>query len=109
MGRAIGIQSPVGKAKVDPQPTARAEPSDIKREIVDRARAGDPEALANLYDWYLPRVYRYVLGRVGNVMEAEDLTEEIFLKMLISVELDTCISMPLSFLLSVGFCKRLLY
>ena len=82
MGRAIGIQSPVGKAKVDPQPTARAEPSDIKREIVDGARAGDPEALANLYDWYLPRVYRYVLGRVGNVMEAEDLTEEIFLKML---------------------------
>ncbi len=38
--------------------------------------------LAAVYDWYLPRVYRYVLSRLGNVAEAEDLTEDIFLRML---------------------------
>jgi RNA polymerase sigma-70 factor (ECF subfamily) len=30
----------------------------------------------------MPRVYRYALARLGNVTEAEDATEEVFLKML---------------------------
>jgi len=49
---------------------------------VDRARGGDSEALAALYDAYLPKVYRYIAARVGSSHEAEDLTEEVFLKML---------------------------
>lgn len=56
--------------------------AEVERATVDRARLGDQAALADIYDWYLPRVYRYVLVRVGNVSDAEDLTEEIFLKML---------------------------
>ncbi len=55
---------------------------DVERETVDRARQGDQQALADLYDWYMPRVYRYAVARVGNIAEAEDLTEEVFLKML---------------------------
>ena len=55
---------------------------EVERETVDRARTGDQQALADLYDWYMPRVYRYTVARVGNVTEAEDLTEEVFLKML---------------------------
>jgi RNA polymerase sigma-70 factor (ECF subfamily) len=55
---------------------------DVERETVDRARQGDQQALADLYDWYMPRVYRYAVARLGNTHEAEDLTEEVFLKML---------------------------
>ena len=55
---------------------------DLERETVDRARLGDQQALADLYDWYMPRVYRYAVARLGNTTEAEDLTEEVFLKML---------------------------
>jgi RNA polymerase sigma-70 factor (ECF subfamily) len=55
---------------------------EVERETVERARTGDQQALADIYDWYLARVYRYVLARVGKVADAEDLTEEVFLKML---------------------------
>ena len=59
---------------------------DAERVAVDRARLGDPEALGVLYDAYLPRLYRYCLSRVGNETDAEDLAEEIFLKVLGAIE-----------------------
>lgn len=51
-------------------------------DLVDRARAGDPEAFGLLYDHYVDTVYRYVLYRVGTVVLAEDLTSETFLRAL---------------------------
>ena len=63
-------------------PALQPVPPEVERETVDRARAGDQQALADLYDWYMPRIYRYAVARVGNAAEAEDLTEEVFLKML---------------------------
>lgn len=54
----------------------------VERATVDRAREGDQQALADIYDWYMPRVYRYTVARVSNTHEAEDLTEEVFLKLL---------------------------
>lgn len=63
-------------------PSFQAVSPDLERTTVDRARTGDQQALADIYDWYMPRVYRYVVARIGNSAEAEDLTEEVFLKML---------------------------
>jgi RNA polymerase sigma-70 factor (ECF subfamily) len=59
---------------------------EAERDAVDRARFGDQEALGVLYDAYLPRLYRYCLSRVGNETDAEDLAEEIFLKVLGAIE-----------------------
>ena len=59
-----------------------AFPDGLEREIVERARSGDRDSLAELYDQYFPRIYHYVLARTGNPAEAEDVTEDIFVRML---------------------------
>ncbi|MDQ6672688.1 MAG: sigma-70 family RNA polymerase sigma factor [Chloroflexota bacterium] len=49
--------------------------------LVDRAVSRrDQAAFAELYDRYLPPVYRYLYFRVGHRAEAEDLAEQVFLK-----------------------------
>jgi RNA polymerase sigma-70 factor (ECF subfamily) len=51
--------------------------------LVDRARDGDPDAFASLYDRYVERVYRFALYRVhGDSALAEDITSEVFLRAL---------------------------
>ncbi len=57
-----------------------------ERLIVDGARAGDEESLSELYRLYFPRVYRYILARTGNTYDAEDLAEEVFMRMLDAIE-----------------------
>jgi RNA polymerase sigma-70 factor (ECF subfamily) len=45
--------------------------------LVSRARH-DPDAFAELYRRYIDRVYRYLLSRVGNVQDAQDLAAQTF-------------------------------
>jgi len=54
-------------------------------QLVDGAKRGDGDALAGLYDAYVKRIYRYVVLRVRNPSEAEDLTEQVFMRMLESI------------------------
>jgi RNA polymerase sigma-70 factor (ECF subfamily) len=42
--------------------------------------SGDPNAFGELYDHFVERVYRYLYFRTGSHPEAEDLTEQVFLK-----------------------------
>lgn len=53
-----------------------------ERRIIEAAQSGDLEALSSLYDTHINQVYRYALARLLNVHDAEDVAEEIFLKML---------------------------
>jgi RNA polymerase sigma-70 factor (ECF subfamily) len=53
-----------------------------QRKVIEAAQNGDLEALSSLYDGHINQVYRYTLARLGNTHDAEDVTEEIFLKML---------------------------
>lgn len=40
----------------------------------------DPTNFGELYDQYAPAIYRYLLSRLGNVDEANDVTSQTFLK-----------------------------
>ena len=57
-----------------------------ERLIVDAAKTGDEKALSELYLLYFPRVYRYILARTGNSYDAEDLAEEVFMKVLEAID-----------------------
>ncbi|QWK09942.1 MAG: sigma-70 family RNA polymerase sigma factor [Thermoflexus hugenholtzii] len=57
-------------------------PHPEERRWIARARKGDPEAIAALYQHYADGVYRYLLYRVGDAELAEDLTADVFLKMI---------------------------
>lgn len=50
-----------------------------EQQLVEEAKSGNAEAFGALYDQYMPKIYRFVLLRVGgNREEAEDLTHEVF-------------------------------
>lgn len=49
-------------------------------ELVERAVAGDCTAFGEIYTRYLDAIYRYVYYRVYDADDAEDLTENVFLK-----------------------------
>ena len=51
-----------------------------EHELLRRAMHGDGEAFGDIYALYLEPVYRYVFYRIGDELEAEDLTEIVFLK-----------------------------
>jgi RNA polymerase sigma-70 factor (ECF subfamily) len=48
--------------------------------LVQRAIWHDAEAFGRLYDMHVDRVYRHIYYRVGNEQDAEDLTQQVFLK-----------------------------
>lgn len=50
-------------------------------QILERAQAGDHQAFAQLYALHKRRVYSLCLRMLGNVAEAEDLTQESFLQL----------------------------
>ncbi|MGH2379261.1 MAG: sigma-70 family RNA polymerase sigma factor [Candidatus Limnocylindria bacterium] len=47
-------------------------------DVIERARSGDRAAFAELYDTHVDSVYRYVLYRVREPSDAEDLASEVF-------------------------------
>jgi len=54
-------------------------------ELIRQAKAGDKEAFGTLYRAYVQAVYRYLLTRLSNVQVAEDLTAEVFLRVVDSL------------------------
>lgn len=53
--------------------------------LVRKAQKGDSASFAGLYEHFYDKIFRYVLFKSGSVADAEDITEEVFLRMLKSV------------------------
>ena len=68
-------------------PPARSNPGLFKRnppiageaEAIEAAKRGDADAFARLYNLHKRRVYTLCLRMLGNVSEAEDMTQDAFL------------------------------
>ncbi len=56
-----------------------------EESLIQRAKQGDRKAFAQLYEEHFDRIYRYVVLRIGDKMEAEDVTQQVFLKALRSI------------------------
>ena len=56
------------------------------RALVERAQAGERDALEELYLIHFDRIYSYLHVSVGNRHDAEDLTTQTFVKMLESIK-----------------------
>lgn len=62
--------------------------SDVQVDVdglVRGAQAGDAASFAALYEHFFAQVHRYLSFKTGNPGEAEDLTAEVFVKMLESI------------------------
>ena len=53
--------------------------------LVYKAQAGEEYAFGQLYEYFYDRIFRYVMFKTGDRNEAEDITTEVFLRMLESI------------------------
>jgi RNA polymerase sigma-70 factor (ECF subfamily) len=54
-------------------------------ELLARAQQGDEAAIGELYEQYSVRIFRYLYYRLGNQQAAEDLTSEVFIRLMRSL------------------------
>ena len=65
----------------DTRPVRREAPMPTV-ELLTRAQRLDSKALAEIHDLYYPQVYRYVRYRLNDDQISEDITSEVFLRLL---------------------------
>ena len=56
-----------------------------EESVVRRAQQRDPEALTQLYEENFDKIYRYVVLKIGDRTEAEDITQQVFLSAVKSI------------------------
>ena len=63
-----------------PNPTQNPIDADreLDRKLAELVLAGDESAFPQIYDAYYRRVFAFVRKRIGDLAEAEDLTQETF-------------------------------
>ena len=58
----------------------QADDEEAEEQLIERARQSS-QALGKLYRIYEPRISAYVVRRIGNVQESEDIVANVFLAM----------------------------
>jgi len=48
--------------------------------LLAKAKDGDPDAYAEIFQLYLDKIYRFIFFKVATTEEAEDITSDVFLK-----------------------------
>src|SRR4051812_8324926 len=61
------------------------QPISDEQAIIMQARQGSEEAISLLYEFYLQPIFQYIRYRVDSIVLAEDLTAEVFLRMVRSL------------------------
>jgi len=69
--------------------------SEDEARLIKRAKKGDPTAFSEIYDRHQPAIYRYIFYRVEDVATAEDLTSEVFVRLVENIERFTYRGRPL--------------
>ena len=85
-----------GRAAVVDAASVKPDTGPNVRSLVLRAQAGDRLALERLYLIHFDRIYGYLQLSVGNRHDAEDLTNQTFIKMLESLDRFVWRSAPFS-------------
>jgi RNA polymerase sigma-70 factor (ECF subfamily) len=67
-----------------------------EESIIRRAKERDPVALTQLYEENFDRIYRYIVLKMGDRIEAEDMTQQVFLKAIQSISSYKWQGMPFS-------------
>ena len=56
-----------------------------EESLIRQAQHRNPEAFAQLYEENFDKIYRYITLKIGNAIEAEDMTQQVFLNALQSI------------------------
>ena len=67
-----------------------------EESLVRRAQQHDPAALTQLYEENFDRIYRYIVLKIGDRTEAEDMTQQVFINALKSISSFKWKGMPFS-------------
>ena len=57
-----------------------SEENPNEEALILSAQRGDRDAFAQLYEANVERVYRYLMSRLGEPADAEDITAEVFIQ-----------------------------
>ena len=69
--------------------------SNDEAKLIQRAKQGDPAAFAEIYEQCQPPIYRYIFYQLGDAATAEDLTSEVFIRLVEKIDRFTYRGRPL--------------
>lgn len=65
------------------------------KDLIRRAKKGDTTAFTEIYDCYQPAVFRYIRYRIQNSQDVDDLTSEVFTRLVERIDRFTYRGRPL--------------